>query len=78
VDIILVTLLRRIGNLLVGYPFFSAVYAVVSKLDNRFDLDGDGKRERAIDELLGLGYTFGRRQVNFAVELALQILERKK
>ncbi|MEY3746927.1 MAG: hypothetical protein RL194_386, partial [Pseudomonadota bacterium] len=46
--------------------------------DGRIDLDGDGKKEAVIQELTSLGILFGRKQINLAIELAVQLLERKK
>ena len=62
----------------VGKPFCGAVMAAVSKLDGRYDLDGDGKKSAVIEELTMFGYQFGKRQLNRAIENALIVLERKK
>jgi hypothetical protein len=62
----------------VGRPFWVAVLEAVTKLDGQLDLDGDGKKEAVLMELLRAGHQFGRRQFNRAVEMALVVLERKK
>lgn len=76
-DAIIVALINRLASWLVGAKFFATVLGLVSQFDGIADLDGDGKKESVIDELVGMGIMFGRKQVNLAIELALQILERK-
>ena len=74
---IIIAITRQLASWVVGYKFFAAVYELVSRFDGMADLDGDGKKEKVIDELGQLGYSFGKRQVNRAIEWALVILERK-
>lgn len=76
--LIIIALIRRLAAWIVGVPFFDAVYEMVSYFDGMIDLDGDGKKERVIDELLGAGWIFGQRQANRAIEWALVILEQEK
>lgn len=77
-DSLIVALINRLAYWLVGKPFFQTVLGLVSRFDNRVDLDGDGKREKVIDELAGLGIMYGQRQANLAIELAVQLLELRK
>lgn len=76
--LIIIALVRRLAAWIVGVPFFNAVYEMVSYFDGMVDLDGDGKKERVIDELAGAGWLFGQRQVNRAIEWALVILEQEQ
>ena len=77
-DTLIVFWINRIMAWTVGKPFWTAVFAAVSRLDGRFDLDGDGKKAAIIEELTLFGYQFGKRQLNRAIENALIVLERKK
>jgi hypothetical protein len=74
--------INRIMVWTVGKPFWTAVLAAVSKLDGRYDLDGDGKKSGVIEELVGLGFKagqdYGKRQINRAIENALIVVERRK
>lgn len=77
-DALIVALVKRLSALIVGKPFFAAVLAAVERFDGAMDLDGDGKKSAVMDELLGAGLIFGRRQFNRAVEWALVIVERQR
>lgn len=77
-DALIIFWINRIMAWTVGKPFWAAVLAVVSKLDGRFDLDGDGKKEAVMQELAMFGYQFGKRQLNRAIENALIVIERRK
>jgi hypothetical protein len=76
-DKLIITLVTKLAHWVLGKKFFNAVYAAVEKFDGVLDLNGDGKKEAVLDEVVKLGYTFGKRQFNRAVELALIIVERK-
>lgn len=76
-DALIVALVNRLASWVLGKKFFQAVLAAVTKFDGVLDLNGDGKKEAVFDELVKFGYTFGKRQFNRAVELALIIVERK-
>lgn len=75
---LIIALITKVADWLVGKTFFSQVLKVVSILDGRMDLDGDGKKEAAWTELVNAGIYFGTKQFNQAVELAVAILDRKK
>lgn len=75
---LIIALINRLADWLVGKAFFTKVLTVVSFLDGRMDLDGDGKKEAAFTELKNAGILFGTRQFNLAVELAVNLLNRKK
>ena len=77
-DALIIALVNKLMTWTVGRPFWMAVLETVTKLDGRFDLDGDGKKEAVLMELLKAGHQFGRRQFNRAVEMALVVLERRK
>lgn len=77
-DALIIFWINRIMAWTVGKPFWGAVLAAVSRLDGRFDLDGDGKKDAVIQELTMFGYQFGKRQLNRALENALIVLERRK
>jgi hypothetical protein len=77
-DSLVAALINRLAAWLVGASFFRTVLDAVSYFDGRIDLDGDGKKEAVIQELTSLGILFGRKQINLAIELAVQLLERKK
>ncbi len=77
-DVLIIALIKKVADWLVGKVFFSKVLAVVSVLDGRIDLDGDGKKEAAWTELVNAGVLFGTKQFNQAIELAVAILDRKK
>lgn len=76
-DKILEALINRLAAWLVGKAFFKTVVELVAQFDGMADLDGDGKKEAVLDELTGMGILFGRNQVNLAIELAVQLLERR-
>lgn len=69
---------QQLAAWLVGKPFFTDVLYLVQLLDGRIDLDGDGKKQKVIDELTHAGIAFGKRQINRAIELALIVVESKK
>ena len=75
---LIIALINRLADWLVGKAFFTQVLAVVSFLDGRMDLDGDGKKEAAFTELKNAGILFGTKQFNLAVELAVNLLNRRK
>ena len=77
-DALVIALVNKLMVWTVGRPFWTAVLAAVTKLDGTMDLDGDGKKQAVLYELLSAGHQFGRRQFNRAVEMALVVLERKK
>lgn len=77
-DKLIIFWINRIMVWTVGRPFWEAVFSAVSRLDGRFDLDGDGKKSAIVEELTMFGYQFGKRQLNRAIENALIVLERKK
>ena len=77
-DALIIALINKLADWLVGKSFFQQVLALVTKLDGRFDLDGDGKKEAAWTELKNAGVLFGKKQFNLALELAVQILNRRK
>lgn len=77
-DALIIALVNKLMVWTVGRPFWMAVLAAVSKLDGKLDLDGDGKKQAVLYELLSAGHQFGRRQFNRAVEMALVVLERRK
>jgi hypothetical protein len=76
-DALIIALVTKLANWTIGKPFFAKVLNLVEMMDGRFDLDGDGKKEAILLELSKAGLTFGRRQFNRAVEMALIIVERK-
>ena len=76
-DALIIALVTRLAHWVVGKPFFAKVLSLVEIMDNRFDLDGDGKKEAILVELTKAGMVFGRRQFNRAIELAVIIVERK-
>ena len=77
-DALIIALVNKLMTWTVGKPFWTAVLNAVSRLDGVVDLDGNGKREAVLFELLSAGHQFGRRQFNRAVEMALVVLERRK
>ena len=77
-DALIIALVNKLMVWTVGRPFWTAVLAAVTKLDGIVDLDGNGKKEAVLFELLSAGHQFGRRQFNRAVEMALVVLERRK
>lgn len=77
-DTLIAVLITRLAAWRVGSSFFRVVYDAVSRFDNCVDLDGDGKKEKVIEELVGLGIKFGQRQANLAIELATDLLRLKK
>ena len=77
-DALIIALVNKLMVWTVGRPFWTAVLAVVTELDGKLDLDGDGKKQAVLYELLSAGHQFGRRQFNRAVEMALVVLERRK
>jgi hypothetical protein len=77
-DTLIIALINKLAGWLVGKAFFARVLAVVSVLDGRLDLDGDGKKEAAWTELKNAGILFGTKQFNTSIELACQLLDRKK
>lgn len=78
IDALIIALCNRLAAWAVGKAFFRQVLDLVSLMDGRFDLDGDGKKEAVLVELGKAGLLFGKRQVNRAIELALIIVERQK
>jgi len=74
---LIVALIEKLAAWLVGKSFFAKVLAVVSMLDGRMDLDGDGKKEAAFVELKNAGVLFGTKQFNLAIELAVNLLNRR-
>ena len=76
-DALIIALVNKIAAWTVGKPFFAKVLALVEIMDNRFDLDGDGKKEAILVELTKASVVFGKRQFNRAVEMALIIVERR-
>lgn len=77
-DALIIALINKLASWLVGKSFFANVLAVASMLDGRMDLDGDGKKEAAFTELRKAGILFGTRQFNLAIELAVNLLNRKQ
>ena len=77
-DAVIIALVNKLMVWTVGRPFWTAVLSAVTKLDGMVDLDGDGKKQAVLHELLRAGHQFGRRQFNRAVEMALVVLERRK
>ena len=77
-DALIIALVEKLANWLVGKAFFQQVLALASKFDGRVDLDGDGKKEAVWAELKSSGALFGTRAFNLAIELALAIIVRKK
>ena len=77
-DALIIALINKLADWLVGKAFFRQVLALASKFDGRVDLDGDGKKEAVGAELKSSGALFGRRAFNLALELALAIVVRKK
>ena len=75
-DALIIALINKLAAWLVGKSFFANVLAVVSTLDGRMDLDGDGKKDAAWTELKNAGILFGTKQFNLAIELAVQYLQR--
>ena len=75
---LIIALVNKLMVWTVGRPFWTSVLAAVTKLDGKLDLDGDGKKQAVLYELLSAGHQFGRRQFNRAVEMALVVLERKR
>ena len=76
-DALIIALVNKLAQWVLGKKFFLAVLSAVAKFDGVLDLNGDGKKEAVFDELVKFGYVFGKRQFNRAVELALIIVERK-
>lgn len=74
---LIIALVNRLAAWAVGKAFFGQVLALVSLFDGRLDLNGDGKKEAVLIELVNAGVLFGQRQFNRAVELALIIVERR-
>ena len=75
-DALIIALVNKLAHWAVGKPFFAQVLSLVSIMDGRVDLDGDGKKEAILLELSKAGVLFGRRQFNRSIELALIIDER--
>lgn len=76
-DVLIIALINKLADWLVGKAFFAKVLAYASVLDGRMDLDGDGKKEAVWTELKNAGVLFGTKQFNLAIELAVNILRRK-
>lgn len=76
-DVLIIALINKLADWLVGKAFFAKVLAYASVLDGRMDLDGDGKKEAVWAELKNAGVLFGTKQFNLAIELAVNILRRK-
>lgn len=76
-DVLIIALINKLADWLVGKAFFAQVLAYASVLDGRMDLDGDGKKEAVWTELKNAGVLFGAKQFNLAIELAVNILRRK-
>ena len=76
-DALIIALINRLADWLVGKSFFAAVLKYASLLDGRMDLDGDGKKEAVWTELKNAGVLFGTKQFNLAIELAVNILRRR-
>lgn len=76
-DALIIALVTKLANWTIGKPFFAKVLSLVEIMDNRFDIDGDGKKEAILVELSRAGMVFGRRQFNRAIEMALIIVERR-
>ena len=77
-DALIIALVNKLMAWTVGKPFWTAVLNAVARLDGVVDLDGNGKREAVLFELLSAGHQFCKRQFNRAVEMALVVLERRK
>jgi hypothetical protein len=77
-DALIIALVKKLAAWIVGAPFFARVLSLVSMFDGRLDLDGNGKREAVLAELVSAGELFGKRQFNRAIEWALVIVERSK
>lgn len=76
-DVLIIALINKLADWLVGKAFFAQVLTYASVLDGRMDLDGDGKKEAVWTELKNAGVLFGTKQFNLAIELAVNILRRK-
>lgn len=75
---LIIALVNRLADWLVGKDFFKRVLDLVSRYDGRVDLNGDGKKEAVWNELKACGVLFGTRAFNLAIELALAIVVRKR
>lgn len=76
-DAIVIALINKLADWLVGKAFFRKVLALVAHFDGRVDLNGDGKKEAVWNELKASGVLFGTRAFNLAIELALAIIVRR-
>jgi hypothetical protein len=76
-DALIIAIVNKLAAWSVGKPFFTQVLSLVSIMDGRVDLDGDGKKDAVLVELSKAGVLFGKRQFNRAIELALIIVERR-